>query len=467
MSDSFESARTLHHAGEFASAAALYQEVVEHDPEHFKALNNLGACRDELGQLDQAEIAFRTALALMPGEAPIAHNLGRILHKKGIHAEAELHYRRSIELDSSVADTHFNLGRLLQDQTKLEQAATALQSATELNPDNEAAQSVLGDVLFDLRMLEPALSTYRRVTEITPHNAYAHFQVGKALETLQRSDEAAESFRRAVEIDTGSAAAREALARTLSTAGRHNEAINSLNAWLEKHPGNPLAIHMLAALGAGDTPDRASDGYVRETFDRFAEDFDRTLEKLQYQAPQLVHQVIRESFGEPAGNLQVLDAGCGTGLCGPLLRPFAQSLIGIDLSAGMLKLADAHKVYDELLEVELASYLATQHARFDLIASADTFCYLGKLDQALKAAAQALKAGGVLILTLEQHNGSAPYQLQAHGRYAHAETYVRAMLDEAGFSRITIGYDKLRLEAGVPVPGLIVSAWVGADSAGV
>ena len=35
--------------------------------------------------------------------------------------------------------------------------------------------------------------------------------------------------------------------------------------------------------------------------------------------------------------LDVLDLGCGTGLCGPLLRPYARALAGVDLSPQMLE----------------------------------------------------------------------------------------------------------------------------------
>ena len=44
----------------------------------------------------------------------------------------------------------------------------------------------------------------------------------------------------------------------------------------------------------------------------------------------------------------ILDAGCGTGLCGPLVAPHAQRLTGVDLSAGMLAQASEKGVYDEL-----------------------------------------------------------------------------------------------------------------------
>ena len=35
-------------------------------------------------------------------------------------------------------------------------------------------------------------------------------------------------------------------------------------------------------------------------------------------------------------SLDVLDAGCGTGLCGPLVAPYARRLVGVDLSEAML-----------------------------------------------------------------------------------------------------------------------------------
>ncbi|NIR58985.1 MAG: methyltransferase domain-containing protein, partial [Gammaproteobacteria bacterium] len=49
----------------------------------------------------------------------------------------------------------------------------------------------------------------------------------------------------------------------------------------------------------------------------------------------------------------ILDAGCGTGLCGPLLAPHARTLVGVDLSGGMIAKAEELAVYDELEVAEL------------------------------------------------------------------------------------------------------------------
>ena len=71
----------------------------------------------------------------------------------------------------------------------------------------------------------------------------------------------------------------------------------------------------------------------------------------------------------------MLDAGCGTGLCGPLVAPYARRLTGVDLSAGMLAQAKEKNVYDELFKVELTEYLRDHTEAFDLIVSADTLVY--------------------------------------------------------------------------------------------
>ncbi|WP_163597484.1 class I SAM-dependent DNA methyltransferase, partial [Klebsiella pneumoniae] len=66
---------------------------------------------------------------------------------------------------------------------------------------------------------------------------------------------------------------------------------------------------------------------------------------LDYRAPELVAEAVAASQEAGTTGLAILDAGCGTGLCGPSLRPFADRLIGIDLSRKMLERAAARGCY--------------------------------------------------------------------------------------------------------------------------
>ena len=111
------------------------------------------------------------------------------------------------------------------------------------------------------------------------------------------------------------------------------------------------------------------DDYVRYSFDHFARTFDKKLETLEYRAPELVAAEVAKAFGEPRAKLDTIDAGCGTGWCGPLLKPYARRLVGVDLSPAMLEKARGRAVYDDLIEAELTAHFEAAAAEScDLIA---------------------------------------------------------------------------------------------------
>ncbi len=182
---------------------------------------------------------------------------------------------------------------------------------------------------------------------------------------------------------------------------------------------------------------------------------------LNYCAPELVGQAVAEQLPAPNHDLRVLDAGCGTGLCMQFLRPYASQLDGVVLSRGMLSKATMRGGYDELIHAELTAFLAGRHNGYDLVASADTLCYFGALEEVVAAAAACLRGGGLLAFTVEetQDQPDAPtFHLHPHGRYSHTEAYVRQVLEQAGLWVALVRKATLRMEADRPVAGLLVAA---------
>jgi predicted TPR repeat methyltransferase len=106
----------------------------------------------------------------------------------------------------------------------------------------------------------------------------------------------------------------------------------------------------------------------------------------------------------------------------------------------------------------LTAYLADCDETFDVIVSADTLVYFGPLDEVMRFAENALRAGGRLIFTVEELVGAghgARYSLGTSGRYRHAREYVQHVLEAAGLHAEIVSAE-LRLEAGEPVAGLVV-----------
>ena len=173
--------------------------------------------------------------------------------------------------------------------------------------------------------------------------------------------------------------------------------------------------------------------------------------------------MLAEILGPPQCALDVLDAGCGTGLCAPLLKPYARSLADVDLSGGMLAKALSRAIYDQLVESEISRLLDERAAQFDVIASADTLCYFGDLASVVQAARTALRPQGWLAFTLERADDVDAYRIQS-ARPLQSRTRVRDG-DPGGarFEHVFIESASLRLELGKPVGGWVVRARVPAQ----
>jgi predicted TPR repeat methyltransferase len=365
-------------------------------------------------------------------------------------------YEQIIQHQPGHADAWHFRGLVALERGQKDEALRLIGQAVELAPEYADAINNLGNVLFLMKRPEEALAVWRRALEVRPDMAEAHFNLGRYHAAGERIQEALAAFRKVLGLNPKRFEAYRQMAALLYAGDRIAEAAEVYREWLLVEPDNDYARHMLASCTQVDVPGRASDSTVRRIFNGFAPDFDEQLQRLQYQAPALVLEGIKRVVGAPEGKLEVLDAGCGTGLCGPGLRPYARRLMGVDLSSEMVKRA-AGRGYDELVVAELTTFLAGQSAAFDLIASADTVCYFGDIAALMAAAATALRPGGHLVFTVERGTG-AGYQLNVNGRYCHTDGYVKEALAAAGLTTVMIAAVFLRMEMKKPVAGLLAVA---------
>lgn len=379
------------------------------------------------GDAEGAEPIYAQALAADPTLAGTHNNHGNALRALGRLEAAAAAYRAAVVHGLHEGMAHYNLGSVLRQAERHEEAEAAFRQALALRPDHAEAWNNRGNLLRDLGRFGAAAVDYRRALALRPDWADAHDNLGAVLYLLHEQ-------------------------------GGEEEAAALARLWRRDHPANPLARHIGAAIAGEEADPRAPDDYVRQTFDLFADEFDRKLAELDYRAPALLAGLLSDDV--PAGNLDVLDAGCGTGLCAEALRPYARRLIGVDLSEGMLDHARGRGLYDELHAAELVGFLAAHRLVFDLVMAADVFCYFGILDDALAAACAALRPGGRLAFTVEELDAAdgRPHRVATHGRYAHAEAYIRNAVAGAGLILRRCDHDRLRFESGEPVTGLVVLA---------
>ena len=411
-------------------------------------------------QLAAAEHIYRSILEVAPDHADALHFSGVLAHQQARSEQAVALIERSLELEPDRADWHSNLGIVLQDRLELDDAVVAYERAIALEPEHANAHNNLGVVLRAKGKAEEAEEQYRVAIRIDPEHSDAYNNLGVLLNGQKRAHEAAVCFSKVITLRPKHPEARRMLALAHCTLGEVDKAVRVFEEWLQEAPDDPIAQHMLAACSGRDVPRRASDAFVEQTFDSFAASFDSKLAKLAYRAPALVAGMLAKSSGDASKSFDVLDAGCGTGLCGPLISPYARRLVGVDLSARMLAHARERGLYDELVKCELTAYARDRVAAFDVIVSADTLGYFGPLAGVVAACAKALRPGGRLIFTVEELVDAGPepgYSISPNGRYRHSRGYVERVLADANL-RSEILPAELRLEAGDPVQGLLVEA---------
>ena len=402
---------------------------------------------------------YRRVLEADPDHAAAVHFSGVLAHQEGRTEEAIALIERSLELEPDHADWHSNLAILLKDRLRLDEAVAACRRAIAIDPDHANALNNLGVLLRVQGDLAGAEDAYRGAIRVSPEHLDAYTNLGILLNAQKRIPEAVHCFCKVITFRPKHPEARRLLAIAHCTLGEIDEAVRVFDEWLMEEPNHPIAVHMRAACSGEGVPERASDGFVEATFDSFAGSFDAKLAQLHYRAPELVTSMLIGPDAEASKRYDILDVGCGTGLCGPLLAPYARRLVGVDLSAGMLAQARARNVYDEIVKAELTAYLRECPYVYDAIVSADTLVYFGNLLDVASAAARVLRPGGRFVFTVEAlpDDSSAPYALAHHGRYRHARAYLERVLGDAGL-RAEIASSVLRFESGEPVDGFVVRA---------
>lgn len=144
---------------------------------------------------------------------------------------------------------------------------------------------------------------------------------------------------------------------------------------------------------------------MREIYDQWASTYDQDLADpdQDYVGPALASTYILRTLGTAriGDNIEILDAGCGTGLVGiHLAKLGATKVDGLDLSPGMLDVARKTGAYRFLDTADLSKTMAQKDNSYDVISCVGTLTQGHVGPDVLDEFARVVKRGGLIVTTI-------------------------------------------------------------------
>lgn len=437
-------------------AIAHYKTALKLNPKYAKAHNNLASLYSDINDFSQALLHYKEALHVDPSFTLAHLNLGILLFRNQKIDPAITQFNNVLSIDECNIDALFYLGLIYLAQDKLAKAVEFFNAVLACNSEHVQSLVNLGVIAlrqdkaqlaidyftkalaFDEHNLEArnnlaatfvhndrfenALKYYLALLAEDPNNIEYLYNTGVAQMGLGHIEDAASLFNRVLELDPKNFGALSNLAAIKMRRKDRTAAISLLERANSVEPDNKVTYFMLQALRQADDEVVTCEDYARDLFNHYALYYEKHMQDtLQYKLPaklwEILHSLNLSQFAK------VLDLGCGTGLCGDILKNFTEDLTGVDIAEKMLAIAKNKDVYQTLVCQDISAYLAEADVQFDLIVAADVLPYFGSLDAIFTNICNKLINNGVFIFTTEISTDK-DWQIQESIRFRHSSRYI-------------------------------------------
>ena len=409
----------------FTGARESLEKAIALLPRYADAWAALGEVHAKIGDRKSAKRAFRAAIDIDPlTKGALARYRAHASAPEVLAWDVKTavrEYRRKGRRHAHCPDAHQTLQEAISlgDRGHIPAAIDVLRRGLSCCPGYLPFAKYLGAYLVMHGNKQQSRHLMETMVALWPEDAQAHFAHGVCLTAIGDKAGSVAALERALALSPDSHDIRVALA--------------------------------VAGKGAPPAPDLV---LTRNVFDSYAERFDAHLvEGLNYRVPEKLAAILAAS-GRTWDRM--LDLGCGTGLSGANLRPYARHLTGVDLSLQMIEKAKARGVYDTMYQGDCVAFLQQIEGTYDLMVAADVLVYFGDLTNLFRAARQRLAPGAAFWFSVEECGGDG-FSITLSQRYQHSLSYIRTTAQAVGLRLTYEQQIDIRLENRKPVRGLLVA----------
>jgi len=438
--------------GDGAGAEQAFRKVLAWKPGQLQAMTNLSKALAIQGRLAEAVTVLERVQAISPGHRPACIYLIKALIQSQRLAEAEQQCEQLLAINENDAEVLILLGNVHRQQGAPDRALARFDQALAAEPGHVAAHLGKGLTLKSTGDNRTAIECLTRAIRLEPGNPAIWFNRGITHVALNELEQAAQDLEEAFRLNPGDVTAGGQLANVYRHLRRLPESVEISRRILAVDPGNVRARFFVEAF-ENQASDRAVQRIPREMVETtyghadVGRHFEASLKGgLEYKAPDVLDEAVREVCGRQASSLDILELGCGTGLCGSRFADIARTLVGTDVSTSMLDAAREKNAYTDLYVADLVDVLSENPACFDLVIAMDVLCYFGDLTEIFRMCHDTLRPGGVFALSVEKPDGDEPWLLHPYGHFVHSLRHLRQAAARSGFEEAFVREMVLRRE---------------------
>lgn len=441
---------------DYSEAYQTWLHVLQLWPEHGPALFHLAQIDFLEQNYDRAKAKLEKIIALYPHFFSAYSLLGTIFFLEDDYPKALEYYQKALELDDHDIELLNNLGATYIKLHQDEQAIHCFIQAVTLNQNHIESLNNLATLYLKQDRYEIAARYYEQITQTQP-NPEAWYNLGVCSMTTGELNKALNCFEKIEPEDSFYIDTLNNIATIFMKLNKTADAIEYYQQVLALKPQDAQASYMLSALLQKQQPDAAPSVYLKNLFDNYAVYYEKhMLEVLKYSLPTLILKSFTETKADSLTlkKYHILDLGCGTGLVAKEFQPYADCLVGVDISEKMLFYAKKQQLYQQLYQADLLEFLQTDPHTYDLIMAADVFVYHGNLSGIFSCLPTHLKPDSLFIFSIEElEHSKEDYHLQTTARYAHHPDYIQSLAQQYGFQVIKSDKIQTRMHNHQPIQG--------------
>ena len=410
----------------FTKLLSKMENAVKNLPDSPEFKFYLAQAHHNLCNYTQAIEEYNKVLKIQHDIFPAIINLGNSYLEVEMYFDAMKCYNKALALQSNSFDAQLGLAKANDRAGYLDISFEYFNKCLSLNPEHLGLNINIRNALIKKGKMQEALFHLKKATMIDPQSVLAHHNLGNLYYKLEEREKALSEYNKVMELEPG-----------------HN-------------------LEYVVASLTGSKFEGDSKEYIEKVFDNYANNFEKELVKdLKYNAPQLVYELLKPMINFDK-KLDILDLGCGTGLSGQVFSNSINSLVGVDLSAKMLEVAEKRKIYTRLERNNIFDMMAHEQSNsYDIIVSTDVFIYIGKIDSIIDEAYRLLHSNSLFTFSVEaleytEHKNKHDFYLHNNGRYAHSLGYLENLAKTKGFEIKKVITEQIRINHGQPVIGYIM-----------